>query len=146
MLELLIVVGIFAILAVFLSINLFSLSQRKNIESDAQRIAFILRSAHDKSVEQENSSQWGVHFENSTSGQGFFAVFSGSYSSSTVSARTALSGGNIFLNPATGTSLDVSFSKKYGLPSSTSSIIIALGSNSVVSSTITILPQGQIQY
>lgn len=146
LLELLIVVGIMAILGTFLSLNLFGLSQRKNIDSDTQKIAYILRSAHDKSVEQDNSSQWGVHFENPNQGKGFFAVFSGSYSSSSVSSRIVLSSNNIFLNPAIGTSLDVTFLKESGLPSTTTSIKIALSTNNNVSSTITILPQGQVQY
>jgi len=146
LLELLIVIGIMAILGTFLSLNLFGLSQRKNIDSDTQKIAYILRSAHDKSVEQESSSQWGVHFENPTTGTGFFAVFSGSYSSSSVSSRINLSSSDVFLNPSRGNYLDVVFLKESGLPSSTSSIIIALDSNNAVSSTITILPEGQVKY
>lgn len=145
--EFLIVIAIFSIMAIFTSTNLFNVSQTKNLENDVQKIVFILRSARDRSVERENSTRWGVHFENSTSSHDYFVLFSGAdYLTGTSTIRTELKSGNEFVYPASGASTDIIFSEVYGLPSTTSSIIIALKDNISASSTIQILQQGQIQY
>ncbi len=147
LLELLIVIAIFSVMALFISFNLFGFSQTKNLTSDVQKIAFVLRAAHDNSVEQQNSNQWGVHFDNTTSTPGFFTLFNGaSYATGSSTLRSQLTSGNKFLSPAAGTSTDIIFSKVYGLPSSTSSIIISSTGASAVSSTIKISAEGQIQY
>lgn len=147
LLEFLIVIVIFGILTMIVSYNLVSFYNRKNLDNDTEKIAYTLRSARDKSIVQDESSQWGVHFENPASGVGFFEIFKGAaYSSSTVSFRKTLHPGNQFSDPAASSSKNIIFSKIEGLPPSASLIIISLKNNPTASRTITVLSRGEIQY
>lgn len=147
LIELLIVISIFSVLATYGIFSMFSFYQRKNLDNDAQKIAFTVRAAKDKSITQEDSSQWGVHFENPATSTDFYILFKGSvYSSSTAVLRKNLNAGNKFLSPASGTSKDVIFSKMEGLPAATTSIIISLVNNDTVFKTISVIERGEVQY
>ncbi len=144
--ETVLVIVIVAILATFASFNLYGSYQNQQLQSDAEEIAYALRGARDNSVNQKNSDEWGVHFDNAASPTGFFAVFEGAnYASGKNIVRTNLSSSVIFKNPPVASSTDIIFSKMAGLPSSAASIIISLN-NSSSTKAITVNSSGEISY
>jgi len=149
LIELIISIGIVAIISSIGFINLVGYNQRKNIGLVGQEVVAVLRSAQNYSTSQESGSQWGVHFENSTSSEeiDFYELFAGSsYSGSTVMQKVPLESGVIFSSPSTGESLDIVFSAVTGLPGASSTIKVTVSGNESVSSTIIINSNGQIQY
>lgn len=147
LIELIITVGMLVVIGSITMFNLFGFFQRKNLDSDALTIAYTLRAAHDKSVSQEDSSQWGVHFDN-VSGQNFYTLFEGAaYVSSTPSnMKKILSPGVVFSSPAAATSTDFVFSKLYGLPAASGTVIIMLEGNAPSSRTISVSSNGMVGY
>lgn len=142
--ETLIVLGVIVVFASMAGLNLVGVYHQRNLNNYSSKIAYILRAARDKSINQENADQWGVHFDNSSSS---FALFQGgSYNGGVISQYARLSSDIKFVNPSSGSSLDIVFGKITGLPSSTSSVIISLINNINVSSTITINSNGEISY
>lgn len=137
--EILIVLGVIAVLASFTGLNLVGIYHQRNLNNYSLKIVYILRAARDKSINQENASGWGVHFDNSSSS---FALFQGSsYNSGIVYQYIRLSSDVQFVAPASGQ--DIVFAKITGLPSSTSSVIISLVNDANTSSTITINSNGE---
>lgn len=123
--ELLITVGIIAILAGFGTVNFFSYKQKNDISSAGQKLLAVLRDAQQKSIGQESGMQWGVHFVNSTSTD-YYEVFHGaSYSSGNVVSKTVLAGGLNLSDLQSGNSKDVVFSPVSGHPGTTTIITIA---------------------
>jgi prepilin-type N-terminal cleavage/methylation domain-containing protein len=148
LIELLVSIGIIAVLASVGFINLFGYAQRKNLELAGQEIIVVLRAAHDNSISQEQSAQWGVHFENTTSSDesDFYKLFYGSdYAVSTSSQNSSLPSGVIFGNPVVGQSVDIIFLKATGLPSASATIKIYISGNENASSTIIINDAGGIE-
>lgn len=145
--EILITIGILAVLAVVGTLNLFGYSQGRILQDEAAKIAFVLRNAHDKSVAQADGEQWGVHFSNPVSGSDFYEIFKGdNYATGAVVTHVSLSKNIVFTAPPSGSSTDVIFSQVSGLSQEINSIIISLGSNAASSSTIIVNTNGQIQY
>jgi Tfp pilus assembly protein FimT len=144
--EILIIIGIVALMTMFLAPNLLKYYYKTQVEKDAQRIVATLRMARDNSISQKDSLSWGVHFENATNTD-FFILFKGdSYSLGTPVQRVNLSANVIFSNIPQSSSTDIIFSKLSGLPASTSSIIISLANDSSVYHNIKIFPSGEINY
>jgi prepilin-type N-terminal cleavage/methylation domain-containing protein len=80
--ELLVVMGIIAIVG---GVSLISLVGRKNtatLNTTGDKIVALLREAQSRSVGQASSSAWGVHFDNTDPTQPFYSLFSGTYSTS----------------------------------------------------------------
>lgn len=147
LIELLIVIGIISILATLLTSNLLNTFYQNNLKGDASKIAATLRAARDKSITQENSQQWGVHFVNSSTSTDYYVLFGGpSFSSSTIISRVNLNPDVVFQNPPNSSSTDIIFQKMTGLPVATSSIIISLMNNSSNAMTISIISSGEVQY
>ncbi len=146
LIELLLVISITIALGTITGLNLYGIYIRRNLNSDIQKVVYVLRTARDNSINQEQVSQWGVHFENPTSGQGFYVLFRGdSYSAGVSSLRKTLGQGVQFTSPPSGSSADVIFSKLTGLSSTASPIIISLISDATASGTISITTS-TIQY
>ena len=115
LLELVIVIAIIAILGTVGFVKLTDYFIRNNLEKDAQKIAFTLKNARDRSMSQDRGLQWGVHFENPADGQGFYELFAGaSYPGQTI-LRNNLNTGVEFLNPSVSSTLNILFSKVTGL-------------------------------
>lgn len=145
--ELIIAIAIAMIMTTLVSINLFGYRGQQDLNLSVQEITTILRSARDKSITQESGAQWGVHFQNSVSGDSFYDLFSGpNYASGTLSARATLRNSIQFQEPASGNSKDVTFSLLTGLPDASSTIIISLKNDISDFKIITINSNGQIQY
>ena len=132
LLELLLVIGITAVLSA-VGVGFYVNQQKtKILDNTAQEIANYLRYAQQKSIAQEQGQQWGVHFENPTSGNGFYALYTGTTYSSPIETKY-LPAGIEFQTPASGNSVNVSFNKLTGLNYSGAEqeIIIRLTSNQV---------------
>ena len=146
MLELLIVIGITATLSV-VGVGFYVNQQKaKILENTTQEIANYLRYTQQKSISQEQGLQWGVHFENPSSGSDFYALYTGASYASPEETRY-LPSGIIFTTPATGNSINISFNKLTGTSatSTTQSITIkSIVTNST--STISVSGQGLISY
>lgn len=146
MIEFLIVVGILAGISTAIALNLVNIRSERNLDLDARKLVATLHETKNRSVTQQDSNQWGVHFENSTSSIDFYQVFYGaSYASGTVVSRANLSSGVRFLTPADGMTEDVIFAKITGLPDAPKSVTIETTSGSA-STTVSINAQGVISY
>ena len=154
LIELIISMGILAILAGVGFINLANYKQQQDLNSAAQEIVEVLRNAQNRSLSQEATSttgtggSWGVYFNNPTgSGNDFYELFQGAnYSNGTVVLRSNLPSNVQFDIPASGSSSTVIFSPITGLPNAALTIKISLISKPTSSSTITINTNGKIQY
>ncbi len=145
LIELMITLAILTIVAVIGGVNLFNYYSRQNLTSAANEIVALLRQAQNSSLTQESGDQWGVHFSNVTTTQGLIQLFHGSsFASGTLANSQSLPTGVQFINPVSGTSTDVIFSKVTGYPNTSASIAVALTANLNTSSTIIINVIGQV--
>lgn len=149
--EVVVVVAIIAVVATIALTNLSGRRSRTELLGARQQVATLLREAQARSVAQASSTSWGVRLENSTTTTPFYALFFGSYATSTrvgyyrlpSSVRYATSS----LPP--GSIVDVVFSQITGLPSTSTAIVLESigGSGAAVgSSTITVNANGSIAY
>jgi len=130
--ELLIVIGITAALSV-VGVGFYANQQKvKILENTAQEIASYLKYTQQKSVSQEQGLQWGIHFDNPSSGSDFYALYTGTTYSSPIETKY-LPAGIEFQTPSSGNSVNTSFSKLTGLNYSEAEqeIIIRLISNQI---------------
>jgi prepilin-type N-terminal cleavage/methylation domain-containing protein len=98
----------------------FDYQRRTILNTTAEEVAAFLYEVQQKSIGQEGSSQWGVHFENPAGSEGaFFASFKGS-SYSSPETKIFLDKALDFLYPADGENLDIVFSKINGQVSDSS--------------------------
>ncbi len=145
--ELIVVMGIFIVMAATIRFFPIDYFYTRSLDDDASKISFALRGAHDRAVTQDSGSAWGVHFVNPASGTDYYQVFKGdTYAAGTVVEQINLNETVQFTNPPTSSSTDVLFSKIYGLPSGTGSIIISLISKPTMTHVVNVLASGQIQY
>lgn len=140
--ELLLVVGITAIIAVVGFLNIYGFKSESELDLTVREIVSVLRNAQDRSMSQEDSSQWGVYFENPLSNSGFYVLYQGA--TTTFFSKKNLRSNIQFLNPSIGSSKDVSFNKMSGLPNSSTTIQISLKNNPLKTRTIIINANGQI--
>ena len=144
MLEFLIVIGITATLSV-VGVGFYINQQKaKLLELTAQEIASYLKYTQQKSVSQEQGLQWGVHFDNPTSGSDFYALYTGTTYSSPIETKY-LPAGIIFTTPATGNSANISFNKLTGTNySGTSQSLVIQSTSNSATTTISVFSQGLI--
>ena len=147
LIELVISIGILAILAGIGFISIINYKQRQALSSATQEIVTVLRNAQDRSISQESGNRWGVYFENPLSGSAFYDLFQGlNYATNTIVSRNVLPSGIQFDTPASGSSSTIIFSPVTGLPNSQTTIKISLLNSSTNSSTIIVSANGKIQY
>ncbi|MDD4930998.1 MAG: prepilin-type N-terminal cleavage/methylation domain-containing protein [Candidatus Colwellbacteria bacterium] len=112
--ELLIVMALMSVIAAMGIGYYFNYQRQTMLKSSLERVNAFLYSIQQKSIGQEGSSQWGVHFENpSGAGLPFYASFKGS-SYSTAEQTVYLDGALDFAFPADGTSVDIVFDRITG--------------------------------
>src|SRR3989344_9368719 len=145
LIELIIVMAITAIIVVG-SYNIIGLNfkSQNELELSVREIVSVLRNAQDRSICQEDSSQWGVYFENPVSSSGFYVLYKGA--TTTFISKKILQSNIQFLDPSIGNVKDISFNKMDGLPISPATVVISLKNNLLASTTIIINSNGQIQY
>jgi len=140
--ELIISMGIIAILAVVSGISFVRYRSQQELSDEGKTIVTVLRNAQDRSIAQESGGPWGVHFVNDDTD--YYELFSGSSYPGTTVSRVNLSSDAQFDNPVTSST--VFFTAVTGLPDASSTIKISLVSDSTTSSTINISTAGKIQY
>ena len=105
--ELLIVIGILAVVSGFMIFNLFGYRRYQDINLTTQEIAAVLRNAQNRSIAQEAGGSWGVHFENSATDD-FYELFLGqSYATSTIYSKMVLRPTVEFSAPSSGNSINI---------------------------------------
>ncbi|AKM78747.1 MAG: hypothetical protein UY31_C0011G0003 [Candidatus Wolfebacteria bacterium GW2011_GWE1_48_7] len=147
LIEVIIVMGIFVVLAAAVRFFPIEYFYAQSLEDDASKIVFTLRGAYNRAVTQDQASAWGVRFVNGASGVDYYQVFKGdSFATGTVVERINLNESIQFTTPPAASSTDVLFAKMSGLPTGGGSIIISVITEASSSKMITVLPNGQIQY
>lgn len=143
--ETVIVIGIAAIISGVAFLNFFGVRANKELRLKADELVGYLRNAQQRSISQDQSSQWGVHLDASAVDSDFYVIFygvdyAGGVKISTISLGPAVQ----FSDPAQGTSKDVIFSKVSGLPDSQKSITLIHGGNPSACRNVTINTSGLI--
>lgn len=136
--ELLIVMGITAVLATLGGTTYYNAVKKDQLESSAKEIIARLEKAKTKAVNQEQGDYWGVHFEaNANSNYSSYAIFKGVVArSDNLSDQKFLGNGVNFLSPDPNgiTTMDVVFNKSAGTIKDNADYLISLsdgGSNTV---------------
>lgn len=150
--ELLIVIGITVIMAGIGGATYMGLRERERIDQMADRIVADMRSTMARAQAQEGGNQWGIHFDNVTSSSPFYAIWYGAtgstygVGSTTWGTVTFVATGLQFTVPASGSSVDLVFTKPYGLPSAAATVTVASTATTASSRTISIDTNGNITY
>jgi len=123
LIELIIVIGVMAILLAVIGTNYSGVRSRTSFENQMEEISADLMWTMSRSASQENSAQWGVHFTNSSGAGGdFYEIFYGDSYPGTISNRVDLHGSVAFSNPAPGAFEEIIFSKATGSPTASSTL------------------------
>jgi len=147
--ELLIVISISVIL-VSASLSLYTFFSHQNLDLTRDEIMAVLKETQNRAIlgydgdGDDQSDNWGVHFENSSTD--YYKVFYNSFTSSSTVSSYNLKRGVIYLSPSEGQSKEVIFSRITGLPNASSTIEICLSRDNSDSATITINENGKIEY
>ena len=128
LLEVLIVIGVLAILATIANPIFRGMVQKNEIDGTAQGIIFDLKRVRANSMSGENGLKWGIHFYSSTSSN-YYQIFSspGDYNhvSTTVESTIYLPKLIRFSEPVSSSTKDIIFEKIRGtLTTSTTLTII----------------------
>lgn len=153
LIELLIVIALIMILILVIFSNFYKRKSTLDLDLTTKQIASILNEARSRAISQDKDSQWGVHFENSTSTQPFYALFYSNYSTSTIIKKYNLPN-FIYYDTAylpLGVSFNMIFKKISGeamLDQAKDTIKLNLIQNGIVtaSSSININQVGRISY
>ncbi|MBI5079520.1 type II secretion system protein [Candidatus Wolfebacteria bacterium] len=148
--ELLIAIAILAVVSGFTILNLFGYRRYQDVNLTGQEIAAVLRNAQNRSLAQESGAPWGVHFENSTTGDDYYELFSGSSytATSAIYSTTVLRPTVEFSTPVSGSNKNVRFAAATGFVSASEvgEIRVSLKGSPSVSSTIYVNANGRIDY
>lgn len=146
LIELLIVLGIGVILGTVGFINYTGYGSERRLEGVVDGIAATLRHTQSRSVAQEDGKQWGVHFENPSSGADFYQIFSGdTWAAGTREVRRPLGRPVVFVAPTTGNSIDVIFTKRTGTTTAATITLALSSATTTTQKSITVNAQGNIE-
>ncbi|MBU6500669.1 MAG: hypothetical protein KGJ89_03600 [Patescibacteria group bacterium] len=131
-LEILIVAAVSVVITVVVAASLLGQKNTTAINNAVREAATTLREAQSRSISQEGGVVWGVHFDNNSSTP-FFALFQGSYPAGVVGSyglpsNVQFSSSSI----ASGGSLEITFAKGSGAPSTSTSLSMNLTSGGTV--------------
>ncbi len=146
LLELILVIGILAILGTVGFNFYFNFQIDVKVDEEINRIQQILRQVQQKAVSGEEGANWGIRFVNNTTDDQHYDVFWGnSFSSGTSTDSYYLPSGVIFTTPSSSSTLDLIFNKRTGESSSSSIITITIQTETLsVSKSVSITPKGLI--
>ncbi len=149
LIELVVVIGVGLILGAIFIPNLQGRRGLTELNITSRQMVALLREAQTKALLESSSTAWGVHFENSTTSP-FYALFSGTYSTTTISTRALLPLRIRYASSslAVGQSREVLFAQRTGKPSTSSTVTIELKNNigSLTSSTISVSTAGAVSF
>lgn len=145
LLELILVIGIFALITGVASVQLANFQRGTVLESASKDMVSALRLAHDKAMLGEDGNingqgdPWGIRFANSTADT-YASFYGATYNVNNVKETTYLSPPLTFSTPAEGNNTDVIFTKLSGTTTA-SSITLTDGSQT---KTITVDTSGRV--
>jgi type II secretory pathway pseudopilin PulG len=140
--ELLIVVGLTAIVGTVGLVNFYGLKRAQELEAAALRVRGILKDAQQLSITQEEGKKWGVRFDANPAGRDHFLLFASSTAGFEERRRFSL---NTILELDQGQ--DLIFSQVSGRlesASATKNVIIRFVNDTNTSTTITVYENGRI--
>lgn len=145
LIELMLVLGIFTIIAGVATVQLAGFQRGTVLESAAKDIVSALRLAHDKAMLGEDGDvngqgdAWGIRFANGASDT-YASFFGAAYNVNNVKETAYLSPPLVFTAPTEGNNTDVIFTKLSGTTTSSTITI----SNDGQTKTITVDASGRI--
>lgn len=145
--ELLIVIGIVAVLSSIVSLGIVNFRKKADMDSVKAQMVSLLNEARSRSVSQEDGESWGVRFVNSSSAP-FYALFKATYSASTERGHYRLPT-NVSYASSTfpvDTEKEIMFREISGFASGSPSINILQVVYPFTSSTISVSSSGVITY
>jgi prepilin-type N-terminal cleavage/methylation domain-containing protein len=150
LIELLITVSIVVIILLASFVNLRGGNNLITLNDTTRQVATLLRQAQSNAMAQKSNTTWGVHFENATITQPFYALFGGaSYSTTTIVGRYILPTAVAYTTStlASGATRDVLFAQITGIPSASTTIGFLVPTQLVVSTTlVTVSVAGAVSY
>ncbi len=138
--ELLIVIALIVILSTVGILTLFNFRSNQSLRLATQNLVTFVRSTQQKSISQESGLRWGIRFTHQAGGRDSYQLVSGVSTFNPAGDTVALPGGVEFA----AVYEDVVFNR-FGLPDSSSTIIMRLTGNPTVTRTITVNVQGTIE-
>jgi len=135
LLELLMVIGIIAILAAAGFGVYGNFVENVQLEAAEKNIIFDLKNVRSRSMAGESELKWGIHFVGSTSTD-YYELFSTptdySSASTTIEETVFLQSGTVFTSPSSGSTTDAIFNKITGTATSTSVTISSDGETKTI--------------
>jgi len=145
--EIIISVAVLALFGTISVIYLGSYRRSVSINAEAEKIVAYLRQAQNRATSGESGVDWGVHFDNPSSSDDYYALFQGDVYNATSSVETIYLSKQIqFSYPASSSTKDIVFQRISGWPVATTSVTIQSVVNSNLNRTISINSAGQINY
>lgn len=144
--ELLITIGIVVVFSMVAMASFVGRRNRSQLTTTMSAAAGMVREAQSRSASQSLDSAWGVRFSNTT--PAFFALYYGTYSTSTVASYYPLPSWVAYDTSviAAGRYAEANFSQISGLASGSSTVKIYLVQDPGVSSTLSIASSGAASY
>lgn len=144
MIELLLVIGILATITAVTATTIFRRKNTEELDRTTRQIVSLLREAQTRSVAQASSTTWGVRLENATSNPFYSLFLTSTYSTDT---RVGFYPLPVVVRYATatlpvGSSTTVTFTQLTGLPSVSSTLVLELLNNDLVSASSSIIIDG----
>lgn len=137
-----------AILVVIASVGIFSyggFNRTVDLNSIADAISGQLRRAQTRAMGADDLVRWGVHFDNPTSGDDYYSLYSGD-SYSTNIEQYFLPSSVVFTTPATSAVVNVSFEKLSGASVSGAQTVVIQTTDGSQTKTISINTIGRVSY
>jgi len=142
MMEMMIAIGVVAIVSTAGFINLRNFQDKKSLINEADNIVASLRRAQQNAVGEENASAWGVKFFNQVSGGDYYKIFYGSsYAAGTVLETRYLPTGLEFTDPTSGNGKEIVFTKETGVAAA-ATVTIARSGNLSDTKTVSVSALG----
>jgi len=147
-----IVIAIIAILSSLVLIFSYGVKVRKDVDSSVNSLAAVIREAQQKSITQENMTNWGVYLEsNVNTKKHFFSLIKTSKVNiiNRYQIPTALEFDTSLLNSLGGGlyEKEITFTQLYGLPGSSDiNIKIRIANDPSSAKQITIYTNGTVSY
>lgn len=154
LLEVLIVIGISALLLGFSGLALQSNSNSLRVKQTATTVSSLMKNAQSRARQQEGGVRWGVHIDNTTGDPVFYSTFMVDEDLLAEPLFTGVPGTTTdtfafprqitSINPPLGESMRIIFEQGTGLPTNATSVIMQVGNDTSSVRTIDIDSNGRI--
>jgi len=139
-----------AILATVGTVSFLGYRNKNRLKLTGDEISSMLRTVHDRAVSQEEGTSWGVKFVNDNNTNYYYVVFygNGAPPSGITSTVKYLDGSLKFNLLATNSATTTIFSQLTGNTTSTApmTVQVAMRSDTNTSTTISVYPNGRVEY